>query len=65
MNQEKKLKLNMSNKSISIYFIIFAFLYFGYTVFIAGHGIHWTNSIITITAISLAAYYCFKGRVRD
>ena len=55
----------MSNKAISIYFVIFAILYFSYTVFIAAHGIHWTNSIITIAAISLAAYYYFKGRVRD
>ena len=54
----------MSNKTVSIYFIVFAVLYFGYTVFIAGHGIHWTNSIITITAISLAIYFYLKGRIK-
>jgi len=54
----------MSNKTISIYFIVFAVLYFGYTVFIAGHGIHWTNSIITITAISLVVYFYLKGRIK-
>jgi len=52
----------MSNKATSIYFVIFAVLYFGYTVFIAAHGIHWTNSIITIAVIALAIYYYFKGR---
>ncbi len=55
----------MSNKAISVYFVIFAVLYFGYAVLIAGHGIHWTNSIITITAIVLAAYYYLKGRVKN
>lgn len=52
----------MSNKAISIYFIVFAVLYFSYSVFIAGHGIHWTNSIITISVIFLAIYYYLKGR---
>ncbi len=52
----------MSNKATSIYFVIFAVLYFGYTVFIAAHGIHWTNSIITIAVIFLAIYYYLKGR---
>lgn len=53
----------MSNKAISIYFAIFAILYFGYTTFIAGHGIHWANSIVTIIVIVLAAYYYFKDRL--
>jgi|AntRauTorckE6833_2_1112554.scaffolds.fasta_scaffold19914_3 hypothetical protein len=52
----------MSNKATSIYFVVFAILYFVYTIFIAGHGIHWTNSIITITAIILAIYYYAKSK---
>lgn len=52
----------MSNKTTSIYFIVFAAGYFGYTVFIAGHGIHWTNVIITITALVFGIYFALKGR---
>ena len=54
----------MSNKAISIYFIVFAILYFIYTVFIADHGIHWTNSIITIAIAALAIYYYLKSRAK-
>lgn len=54
----------MSNKATSIYFVVFAILYFGYTVFIAGHGVHWTNSIITIIVIALAIYYYLKVAVK-
>jgi len=50
----------MKNKTKSIYFAVFAILYFGYTVFIAGHGIHWTNSIITLTVLVLSGYYYLK-----
>ncbi|MFV1917014.1 MAG: hypothetical protein ACC618_00790 [Patescibacteria group bacterium] len=52
----------MSNKAISIYFAVFAVLYFIYTAFIAGHGIHLTNVIITMAAIVLAIYYYLKDR---
>ena len=62
---EKSMNIkNMSNKAINVYFIIFAALYFVYTVFIAGHGIHWTNSIITIAVAILAIYYYLKSRAK-
>ncbi len=50
----------MSHKAKSIYFAVFAVLYLGYTAFIAGHGFHWTNSIITITILALSGYYYLK-----
>jgi len=52
----------MSNKAKSIYFAVFSVLYFGYTVFVAGHGIHWTNSVITIGLVILSAYYYLKSK---
>ncbi len=51
----------MSNKALSIYFITFAVLYFVYTVFIAGHGIHFTNTAITLVIIGLSGYYYIKN----
>ena len=51
----------MSNKATGIYFLVFAVLYFGYTTFIAGHGIHWTNSILTLVAVAVAIYYFLKN----
>lgn len=50
----------MSDKAISVYFAVFAALYFIYTVFIAGHGVHLTNVFITITTGSLSVYYYLK-----
>ncbi|MFV1917009.1 MAG: hypothetical protein ACC618_00765 [Patescibacteria group bacterium] len=50
----------MSNKAISIYFAVFTVLYFIYTVFVAGHGIHFTNAFITIAAGLLSVYYYLK-----
>ena len=52
----------MNNKAISVYFVVFAVLYLAYTVFIAGHGIHLTNSIITVLSVFLAIYYYAKSR---
>lgn len=54
----------MSDRAKSIYFIVFSLLYFGYTVFIAGHGIHWTNAIITITVLVLGVYFALKSRLK-
>lgn len=53
---------DMSNKTLSIYFAVFAILYVVYTVVIVGHGVHWSNSIVTITVLFLAIYYYFKDR---
>lgn len=53
--------MKISNRALSIYFVVFAVLYFGYTALVAGHGVHWTNSIIAATAIFLAAYYYLKS----
>jgi len=52
--------MGMSDKSKSVYFAVFAVLYFAYTVFIAKHGIHLTNSIITIGILFLSLYYLKK-----
>lgn len=52
----------MSDKAKSIYFAGFAIVYLGYTVFIAGHGIHFTNSAITIGSVVVAIYYYAKTR---
>lgn len=54
----------MSNKTLSIYFVVFAVLYFGYTVFIAGHGVHWVNVIMTITMLALGVYFALKSRIK-
>jgi len=55
----------MSNKSISVYFAVFAVLYFGYTVLIVGHGIHFGNTAITASIITLSAYYFLKSRAKS
>ncbi len=52
----------MSDKAKSIYFAVFAVLYFLFTVFVAKHGIHWTNSIITLSVVILAGYYYLKDK---
>lgn len=38
----------MRNKFIGWYLIVFAILYFIFTVFIANHGVHFINSAITV-----------------
>ena len=55
----------MSNKSLSIYFAVFAVLYFGYTALIVGHGIHFGNTAITASMIVLAGYYFLKSRIKS
>lgn len=52
----------MSNKAKSIYFAVFAVLYFGYTIFIARHGVHFTNTAITLGSFGLAWFYYLKYR---
>jgi len=54
----------MSNKAKSIYYAVFAILYFIYTVFIAKHGIHGTNFVITVSVFLLSGYYYLKDRRR-
>ncbi len=48
------------NKKWSLFFIIFAVLYFIFTVFIVKHGIHFTNSIITIGLLITGGYFYVK-----
>jgi len=50
----------MKNKGMGLYFMIFAILYFLFTVFMVGHGIHFTNSFLTIAIFLLGVYYYVK-----
>ncbi len=50
----------MNNKKLGLYFIIFAVLYFIFTVFIVGHGMHFLNSAITIGILIMAVYFYVK-----
>jgi len=52
----------MNNKTKGIYFAVLAVLYLGYTVLIAGHGIHLTNTAGFIFIIGLAGYFFLKDK---
>lgn len=51
------------NKRWGLFFIIFAVLYFIFTVFIVKHGIHFINSIITIGLLIAGVYFYSKDRL--
>jgi len=52
----------MSDNSKSIYFAIFGAGYFVFTTIVAGHGVHWMNSVITLGILLLSGYYFLKSR---
>lgn len=52
--------IQMGNRNLGLYFIIFAVLYFLFTTFVAGHGVHAVNLIITIGVLILGVYFIFK-----
>jgi len=50
----------MKNRNIGLYLIIFAVLYFIFTVFIVSHGVHFTNSFFAIAIFLGGLYYYIK-----
>ncbi len=52
----------MSDNSKSIYFAIFGAGYFVFTTIVAGHGVHWMNSVVTLAILLLSGYYFLKSR---
>lgn len=50
----------MNSKKFGLYFTVFAVLYFIFTAFIVGHGIHFTNSAITVGLLIVGMYFYGK-----
>lgn len=50
----------MNDKLLVLFFIVFAGLYIIFTVFVLGHGIHFTNSVIALGLAIIGIYYYIK-----
>lgn len=60
MDEIRKKNVKIDNKRWGLIFIIFAVLYFIFTAFFVGHGIHPINSIITIGIVVVGIFYYVK-----